>query len=480
MKWKIIIITGIILLVVFVGVMMINKQEVMNYTEERNIQKNVLETDEGLLIDNIEELRTESSIEEINGIEKDFNSIDKTITITDLNTGERKSYKLLSDYKQYVSYGNDTWIAEVEVDLTLSNSNNLFDKIEFYNKDYQKTEKQLKYKYKTLWNESTNCTKVKGQEICNIEEKANWTEFKSISELPSKKAIIGIFTDVEQGEKGEWIATIDGIKIYEFAEFSAVTSWNTNINLGTIGDINYFDNFLWLIDALSDKIYKFYTNGTRFGNSSIALPARSWEGVAVIGNYAYLLDGQSGTDEVYIWNYPGWTDTYTHWDTRDADDARSMIAYDGLLWILDAKNDEVYKFYPNGTYTGIHFDCGTAGAGTPQGITTNGTFIWILDSVDDEVYKFYMNGTYTNLKFDISSQNTNGIGITNNGTHFFIVDANDNAYVYDMGIGSEEEPTSCASYQNGQWYIPTGCQCYCDHSTGETMNLNECICEETI
>ena len=29
----------------------------------------------------------------------------------------------------------------------------------------------------------------------------------------------------------------------------------------------------------------------------------------------------------------------------------------------------------------------------------------------------------------------------------------DNAYVYSMGIGSEEEPTSCASYQNGQWYI---------------------------
>ena len=145
------------------------------------------------------------------------------------------------------------------------------------------------------------------------------------NELPTKSNNRNIYK-CKWRWKGEWIITSNGIKIYEF-EFDAVTYWDTNINLGVTGDINYFDGFLWLIDAVSDDIYTFYTNGTRFGKSSVVLSGKSWEGVAVIGNYAYLLDGQSGTDEVYIWNYPAFTDTYTHWDTIDADDQK----YD-CLW----------------------------------------------------------------------------------------------------------------------------------------------------
>lgn len=479
MKWitAIIITTSIFL---FSGIILLNVNQIEKISngDEKEMKQQTMEK---ALIQEIEEARDGDSLLTISGIEKEFIYDEKTIKITDLANNEVINYKLLSDYKQYVNVGKDVWIAEIEIDFLNTGKTEVFDEIDFYNikENYSKITKEYKLKYKTEWND-TICEEIEKEKICNTELRANWTEFKDINELPTKKAIIGIFTNVNEGEKGEWIITSNGIKIYEFAEFDAVTYWDTNINLGVTGDINYFDGFLWLIDAVSDDIYTFYTNGTRFGKSSVVLSGKSWEGVAVIGNYAYLLDGQSGTDEVYIWNYPAFTDTYTHWDTIDADDARSMIAYDNLLWILDAGNDEVYKFYPNGTYTGIHFDCGKAGAGTPQGITTNGTFIWILDSADDEVYKFYMNGTYTNLKFDISKQSANGIGITNNGTHFFIVDGNDNAYVYDMGIGSEEEPTSCASYQNGQWYIPNGCQCYCDSSTGETMNLNECICEETI
>lgn len=478
MKWitAIIITTSIFL---FSGIILLNVNQIEKISngDEKEMKQQIMEK---ALIQEIEEARDGDSLLTISGIEKEFIYDEKTIKITDLANNEVINYKLLSDYKQYVNVGEDVWIAEIEIDLTLSSKDNVLDSIEFYdgNKGYEKKAKEYKLKYKTEWND-TICEGIEKKQVCNIELKANWTEFKDIKELPTKKAIIGIFTNVNEGEKGEWIITSNGIKIYEFAEFDAVTYWDTNINLGTIGDINYFDDFLWLIEAVSDDIYTFYTNGTRFGTSSVVLSGKSWEGVAVIGNYAYLLDGQSGTDEVYIWNYPGWTDTYTHWDTIDADDSRGMMAYDNLLWILDAGNDEVYKFYPNGTYTGKHFDCGAAGAGTPQGITTNGTFIWILDSGDDEVYKFYMNGTYTNLKFDISKQSASGIGITNNGTHFFIIDGNDNAYVYSMGIGSEEEPTSCASYQNGQWYIPNGCQCYCDNSLGQiNLNLSECSCIE--
>jgi len=34
-------------------------------------------------------------------------------------------------------------------------------------------------------------------------------------------------------------------------------------------------------------------------------------------------------------------------------------------------------------------------------------------------------------------------------------------------------PSSCASLDNGEWYIPSGCECYCE---GESLNLNSCSC----
>jgi len=36
--------------------------------------------------------------------------------------------------------------------------------------------------------------------------------------------------------------------------------------------------------------------------------------------------------------------------------------------------------------------------------------------------------------------------------------------------------TSCASHNNGAWYIPKGCQCYCPHSVTGLLDLSKCSC----
>lgn len=38
---------------------------------------------------------------------------------------------------------------------------------------------------------------------------------------------------------------------------------------------------------------------------------------------------------------------------------------------------------------------------------------------------------------------------------------------------SEAAQLSCATLVSGEWYVPEGCECYCE---GESLNLNDCSC----
>ncbi len=392
-------------------------------------------TDEQIIINDslIEDLRNTDTTINIEGTTKEFISLDKELII--YNTEDYVKIKLTSDYLKYVLAGKDILIAEFDIKNTTKE--NIFDNIEYYDKknNLNKINKTFWTKYGIDWNDTECNIKVgknnKEEVVCENVLKTNWTLFSNTKEIPKGITKVGLFTEVKAGDKIEWIPTINNIKIYEFAEFTAIGSWDSGINLASVGDMAFGDNELWIVDGYGDDIYKFFTNGTQ--KSSFVFSG-STEGFVINGSYAYILDGQSGGDEVYIWNYPALTDTYNSWDTGSADDAMGMTFYDSTIYIADNLNDEVYKYYLNGTGRG-NFDIAGSGCGAVTGITTNGTFIWTLDSTDDEVYKFWINGTYTEQHFDTyESGARTSIGITNNGTHFFIGDGNNYVYVYDMGI----------------------------------------------
>ena len=124
------------------------------------------------------------------------------------------------------------------------------------------------------------------------------------------------------------------------------------------------------------------------------------------------LTGSCGTVNVSLdpWEYTG-----NSWDTGTGrDDPQSMVYYNGLLYIVDGVNDEVYIFHENGTYTGDSFDTLSVSPNSsnpPVGITTNGSLIWLAMSNDDEIWETNMTGTPTGNYFDYSAQTSSSSGI---------------------------------------------------------------------
>ncbi|KKT17699.1 MAG: hypothetical protein UV98_C0003G0020, partial [Parcubacteria group bacterium GW2011_GWB1_43_6] len=58
-------------------------------------------------------------------------------------------------------------------------------------------------------------------------------------------------------------------------------------------------------------------------------------------------------------------------------------------WIGDNSDDEVYRYYLNGTYSGFSFDTAIVGNTGTFGVTANGTFVWTADDNTDEVYQYF-------------------------------------------------------------------------------------------
>ena len=549
-------------------------------------------TDEQIIINDslIEDLRNTDTTINIEGTTKEFISLDKELTI--YNTNDYLKIKLTSDYLKYVLAGKDILIAEFDIKNTTKE--NIFDNIEYYDKknNLNKINKTFWTKYGIDWNDTECNIKVgknnKEEVVCENVLKTNWTLFSNTKEIPKGITKVGLFTEVKAGDKIEWIPTINNIKIYEFAEFDAISNWNTGINLANVGDIaiDFTTNtHIWIADGYGDDIYKFWINGTSAGTFSMA--SKYWNGIYEKDNYLYILDGDYGDDEVYKYFKNG-TATGVHWDISSAGSSANGLAYyNHYFYVLDDGADEVYIYFENGTYTGNHWDTAGSGAGAVEGITTNGTFFWIIDSTDDEVYKYWFNGTYTNIHFDTAGSSvTTPLGIANNGTHFFVNDGDDSVYIYDMGIPTadttppyfnnisgtnvdnttisantsisfsvisdnkalqtngryilstnstgvwtnntakaydetngtiaydyiivndtvdtiigynlyfwdneynnastsvytfvttapEQAQTSCATYNNGEWYIPNGCECYCDNSANGLLDLSKCSC----
>jgi len=161
-------------------------------------------------------------------------------------------------------------------EFTINNVENygeVFQKLEFYdiNKDDKKFTREFEYKYKTTYtvNEpvyESSCSpgKLLGNGSisldCSTEQVGTkdrivdvWNEFDEKLELGSGVITIGIFTNVISGDNVEWIPTLYGVEIDEWAAWTAelnidlVSYWNMEVKNSTfiedaVAGVNNFSN----------------------------------------------------------------------------------------------------------------------------------------------------------------------------------------------------------------------------------------------
>ena len=155
---------------------------------------------------------------------KTYKAKEKNLKIE--NKGKFIDMKLLSPYHKMFSAGKNVLVAEIKL-VDWNGRNNLFDELKFYDKiHFDKKEKQFTFKWceeKTIKMELSDDFPEQAKDNKVFEKVVgdwdNAIEFSKLDELPHKNIRIGIFTETILGEKIEWLPTIDGFDIYEWADY---------------------------------------------------------------------------------------------------------------------------------------------------------------------------------------------------------------------------------------------------------------------
>ena len=186
-------------------------------------------------------------------VEREFTKIytakEKKLRIE--NNEKMIDIELISPYNKMLPVGESVLVAEMKL-KDWKGKNNLFDELGFYNREnWQKESKQFVLKWceeKTITTElpADFPNEAKDNEIFKkvIGDWDNAVEFTKLSELPHKNIRIGIFTKTILGEKIEWLPTIDGFDIYEWAAYDV-----TELNSLEHDTIQAYNNSFVMIDS---------------------------------------------------------------------------------------------------------------------------------------------------------------------------------------------------------------------------------------
>jgi hypothetical protein len=182
---------------------------------------------------------------------KTYDETTKTVTIDNFfgMGGEIAKVKLETPQVNYVMRGKDRLVAEFTINNSEVYTQGVLDKMDFYNvKDNNKSiTRTFTYKYKVLSGTKDvndykevcsditdkNGTKYKScvQELTGTHKENiyGWKEFNplELSSFKSGITTIGIYTDVNAGDYVEWVPTLYGVEIKEWAVWA--DSFNVNL-----------------------------------------------------------------------------------------------------------------------------------------------------------------------------------------------------------------------------------------------------------
>ena len=176
--------------------------------------------------------------------------------------------------------GKDRLVAEFTIN-SLDAYDNVFNDMEFYDRKMEKIDRKYTYRYKT-WEEKIVPTKYYDGDILirtenKIVRNPIWNDFDYENGLPKGEITIGVFADVYEGDYVEWIPTLYGEEINEWAVWTEAL--NTDLILyydfNSTGDVITGDYNL-INSSDSDKPI-FTTTGALIGRSgNVSISGSGW------------------------------------------------------------------------------------------------------------------------------------------------------------------------------------------------------------
>ena len=301
--------------------------------------------------------------------------------------------KLISPDVLFVIRGKDRLVAEFEITNLEKDYSEVFTDMDFYNikKDTSKFEREFTYKYKEFYNVSVNDyeTVCKEREVwinqtnvienydcyedligSHIEERFNWIILdEAKKELPTEKIIIGVFTDVLPKEHIEWIPTLYGVRVNEWAE------WTESLNVDLVA--------YWDFDVDGDD-----TTGNGISCTGDAVHDNA-NGI-IGGYYDYTGAVKLVCSQYAPLNMTGEVMSMSAWIRSDGDGAGGIVTMPKSATIAK------YGFYEHATQYEAGIDTTSGHTGIQS--TTDGTFntgVWQhwVQTYDGSDFRWYVNGS---------------------------------------------------------------------------------------
>lgn len=269
---------------------------------------------------------------------KSFNATTNTITIQDafglpLISRTLATVQLVSPSNNLVIYGKDRMVAQLRID-SLGDNTNVFQNIDVYDLSKgmalnQKLDRPFTYKVWTIVGtqdvkdyapvcsdviDPKNSTKTtvciqKETGTTHKENVYDWIPIKDPTSILNGTWDVGIFTDVDRGDQVEWIPTIFGLQVNEWATWTEslntglIEYWKFDENSGAtaFGSLGKFNLSLagtpsWATGKIG-KAITLLNNGTQFANSTVNVTVAGTN--VTVNGWAYLIDSGAGYGGIY-------------------------------------------------------------------------------------------------------------------------------------------------------------------------------------
>jgi len=192
---------------------------------------------------------------------KDYNPLTKTVTISNsflkiYPLDVVATIKLDTPINNKVSVGYQR-VAEFTINSNDDNYLDALKSMDFYNaKDMKSIDREFDYKYKTTENYnfytykeicsvSKNLTNICEQVIDEtiVKQRDKWVDYTG-KDIIKGEITIGIYTEVKKNDYVEWIPTLFGEKVEEWA------TWSGSLNIGLIAYWNFNNHLIDNVDGL--------------------------------------------------------------------------------------------------------------------------------------------------------------------------------------------------------------------------------------
>jgi hypothetical protein len=209
----------------------------------------------------IESLRENDSIVSNQNFTKEYKSKEKSLLIQNKDKSKMIDLELLSPYRKTVGEGDSILVADMML-KDWEDRNTLFDKLDFYDakNGYQRLDKQFVFKYVKEKTIQISVDIPNAPKETFVEKQiADWDnaiEFTTLNELPHKNIRVGIFTKTILNEKIEWLPTIDGFDIYEWAAYDVteIDSLEHDVNYGVYNSLAMIDSTHFMLSYTGDGV----------------------------------------------------------------------------------------------------------------------------------------------------------------------------------------------------------------------------------